>query len=220
MKRLFPPFLLLCFAAVAFAQNPAQTLVDEFERLPCSDLRGRLDNFLLEVSADPSLVGIVALSSDANYLDVFRRRRLIENQVIWRNFDRDRIVFVRRHGLSRFDTELWKVPRDSKLPFEYESNWPYTLPKPVKPFVLIADGFDESECSPPAHAEFVSEFLKANPKSRSNIVIRSNRKVFQELQRDFVKDLTMRYGISRNRFRFYYVPIRSIFFSYEFWILN
>jgi hypothetical protein len=220
MKPLLPVFLLACFAVAANGQIALPTLVDKFALVPCSDLRNRLDSLMFELADDPSMTGIIALSDDAPYLDVFRRRRLIENQIIFRNFDRSRIVFVRRHGLAKFDTELWKAAPHSNLPFEYDSSWPYTLERSVKPFVLIADGFDESECAPPAHAEFVSGFLKANPNSRINIVIKSERQVFRALQRYFANDLTGRYGISRNRFQFYYVPLKSMLFSYEIWILN
>ncbi len=220
MKGLLPVLLLAFFAATANGQNALPTLVDKFGLVPCSDLRNRLDNLMFELADDPSMTAIIALSDDAPYLDVLRRRRLLENQIIFRNFDRSRIVFVRRHGLTKVDTELWKVAPHSKLPFEYSSSWPYTLERSVKPFVLIADGFNESECAPPAHTEFVSAFLKANPNSRINIVIKSERKVFRELQRYFAKDLSDRHGISRNRFKFYYVPLKSMFFSYEIWIMN
>jgi hypothetical protein len=150
-----------------------------------------------------------------------RRRQMIENHIFWRNFDPKRVLFVRRHGIGSNELEFWKVDKDSGLAFDYSSEWTYKLPERSEPFVLVTGGFDASECPPARDGELVARFMRANPHSRVNIVIRCRgRNCFREMQRQFTKDLVVRNGLSRLRLKFYYVPINSEYYVYEFWVLN
>lgn len=220
MRSLLLLFTFLLFVPGHFGQDAEPVLLDSFDRIACSDLTARLDRFLVNLANDPASTGYVALSSEADYLKVFRRRRLVDNYVLYRRFDRDRIVFVRRKRLPENGIELWKVQKGSKLPFEFQAGWPYALPQRTKPFILIAGGRDESECSPPSDIEFISQFLKANPRSRSNIVIRCNeRDCFRQRKREIIKELAT-YRVPRARLRFFYLPTNSDYYSHEYWILN
>ena len=222
MKPLLVFELLLLISTVSFGQAGEATLVDKFNKIGCSDFRGRVDSFMADLADNPTTTGYVVLSGEQTYLDVFvGRRRLVESQFVLRNFDNNRIVFVRRAGLPNFETELWKVEKGGKLPFDYEANWPLALPRKSKPFVLITVGFDESECPPMHESELVARFLKANPHSRTNIVIRCRgRNCFRDVKRVFKEELVTENGVSQSRVKFYYIPIDSEYFTSEFWILN
>ena len=222
MKSLLVFELLLLISTVSFGQAGEATLVDKFDEIGCSVFRGRVDSFMAELAANPATTGYVVLSGEQNYLDVFvGRRRLVESQFVLRNFDSKRIVFVRRAGLAKFGTELWKVGKGGKLPFDYEADWPLALPRNSKPFVLITAGFDESECPPMHESELVARFLKANPHLRTNIVIRCrSRNRFRDLKEIVIKELVTENGVSQSRLKVYYMPIDSDYFTSEFWILN
>ncbi len=204
----------------ALGQEPGATWVAGIDKVPCSIFRSTLDDFLVALSQEPATVGYVVLSDEANYLQVVRRRQMIENHIFWRNFDPKRVIFVRRHGLTDLELEFWKVDRDSKLNFNYVSDWTYELPERSKPFVLVTGGFDASECPPARDGELVARFLKANPRSRINIVIRcGGGHCFRESKTNITEELVGN-GVSRSRLRFYYVPIETGYYTYEYWILN
>lgn len=221
MKLVILLLLVFFFLGTGFGQEKGSTLLNRFDKIPCSVFRGALDDFLVALSEDPTATGYVVLSDDANYLEVVQRRQMIENHIFSRNFDPKRVVFVRRPGMGRFELEFWKLDTDSQLGFSYASDWSYMLPDRSKPFVLLTGGFDASECPEARDRELVAKFLKANPRSKVNVVIRCRgRNCFRETQRAFTDDLVVRNGLSRSRMRFFYVPIDSDYYAYEFWILN
>jgi hypothetical protein len=213
-------FVCLSVMTVVLGQSGESRLLDKFDRISCSDFRHRIDIFLAEIASSPVAIGHVALSADADYLDVFIRRKMIDEQLALRNFPTKRVVFVRRHGLAPFEVELWVTKSGAKLPFDSDSTWSYKLSKGAKPFVLVKGGWSDSECPPARDAEFVANFLKANPESRTNIVIRcKGRNCFREMRTELITDLISS-GVSRDRLRFFHVPISSLYYRYEFWILN
>ena len=221
LKVLLLLGIFTTFVIVVDGQDGVARLVDRYERIPCSDFRGRTDSFIAEIASNPSATGYVALSANGDYLSVFHRRKMIEEQLAWRNFEKKRVVFVRRTELKPLEVELWIRTSGAKLPFDFDSTWSYELPRGNRPFVLVTGGFDESECPPARDAEFVAEFLRANPHARSNVVIScSGRNCFRRMQEKFTRDLVSRNGISRKRLKFFYTPIKSIYYGYEFWILN
>lgn len=214
--------LLVIFSSCfVHGQDDVARLIDRYERIPCSDFRGRTDSFIAEIASHPTATGYVALSASGDNLTVFRRRKMIEEQLALRNLDKNRVVFVRRKELQPLQVELWVATAGVKLPFDFDQVWSYTLAPRTRPFVLVSGGFDESECPPARDPEFVAQFLKANPRARSNIVIRCNkRNCFREMRKRFIEVLVVQNGVSGRRLKFFHTPSDSIYYAYEFWILH
>lgn len=137
-------FFLYVLAGFAAAQSDALTMVDSFERVPCSHIRASLDAFLLELSQDKSVEGLVVIGGD--FTSAVVRRALVENHFDTRKFPKDRIKFVRDPRLPTNKVEFWKASVSKTLPAEYEPNWSYGVPSGTKPFSVYTGGYNESEC--------------------------------------------------------------------------
>lgn len=100
-------------AAVSSGFHPA--LVDEFGRLSAGEIRGRLDLFLAEVSANKDQVGVIVLSQPKNSPKrrLEQRLRIIKNHIfIFRKFPNDRVVILTEKGRIE-STKLWRLPREN-----------------------------------------------------------------------------------------------------------
>jgi hypothetical protein len=176
--------------------------------------------FLIELSEAPDSVGFVVLGDDNGFSKAVKRRSLIENQFNFRNVDMSRIRFVSRSGLPEFGVELWKVRAADDLPFPFNPKWEYDVSNGTKPFVVYYGGYNESECYFPIGGQILSDYLKANPGSRGNVVIRCNgASCFTELKKMILDDIADGDKLLKPKIRFFYVPIRTEYFSTEFWLL-
>jgi hypothetical protein len=221
LRELYILGLFLLSSTVA-AQDVKPILVDRFDRVSCSDIRARLDQFMIELSKDGDARGFVTLNDDdGTFTEVVRRRALFENHFKVRDFDMERIYFVRKSGLPEFGVELWKVPEAGNLAFSYTSDWNYGVSKRKKPFIVYERGFNESECLFPSGAGILADYLSANPDSRGNVVIRCNgRPCFIENKTMILDELGSDGRVSPSRIRFFYVPVRNEFaFNIEYWLL-
>lgn len=212
----------LCFlivtATVAQVEKPLK--IDSFDRISCSDIRFRLDNFLSELFGDPNSVGIVVLGDDKGFSKAVKRRGLIENHFNVRKFDMSRIHFVRKSGIPEWGVELWKSRGSTELPFTFASEWSYKVAEEKKPFIVYSGGYNASECYFPSGGHILSEYLKANPGSRGNVVIRCNRvKCLSEQKKMILDELGQERDLVKTRIRFFYVPIRTEYFGTELWLL-
>ena len=220
IRKTISYLCLLFFVIACRAQVNQSVQIDKFDRLPCSDIRGRLDLFLIELSEAPDSVGIVVLGDDTPFSKVLRRRRLIETQFMFRNFNISRIRFVRRQGLPELGVELWKVPSSGDPPFSFDPKWEYAVSKGTKPFIVYDGGYNESECYFPIGGQILSEYLKSNPGSRGNVVIRCNGvRCFNEQKKMILEDIADSHKPLKFKIRFFYVPIQTDYFSTEFWLL-
>lgn len=212
---------VLIFAVSIAAQDTRPELLDKFDRVPCSDMRGRVDLFMFELSQDPDVLGFVVLSDDVAFTKALSRRGLFENHFEARKFDMSRVRFVRKPGLSEFGVEFWKVPRSGDLPFAHNSTWDHVVSKGRAPFVAYTRAFNESECLFPPGAGILREFLIANPGSRGNIVIRCNgKRCLREQKQLILSELAEDDDVRSSRIRFFYVPVRDVFsFKIEYWLL-
>ncbi|HQU92178.1 MAG TPA: hypothetical protein PLK77_07765 [Pyrinomonadaceae bacterium] len=219
MKRLLTILFSLCIlAGYDTAQSDALKMVDSFERVPCSHIRGSLDAFLLELSQDTSVEGLVVIGGD--FTSAVVRRALVENHFNERKFPKDRIRFVRNPRLPKYKVEFWKAPVSKVLPAEYELNWSNAVQNVARPFIVYAGGNNDSECLYPTGTNVLLDYINANPGSRGNVVIRCNgARCFQEQRRLVLEELPASNKEVKARIRFFYVPIRSEYFTTEFWLL-
>ena len=208
---------LLALGASAFSQTSPK-LIDKFERVNCSEIRGRSDYFMETIAKDPNSIGYVVVSG-ANEQQRFLRRWIIKNQFILRNFPRSDVVYLQRPQELEGVTEFWQGEVSGPTPTGAEGNWNYIRPKGSKPSLIATGSYNESECAEPSNEEYLSRFLYANPASRVNVVIRCNGpRCFNE-QRNEVRKGFSDQKVSKNRVRYFYVPIRNIYYSVEYWLL-
>ena len=88
---------------------------DEFGPLANDDVRGRLDNYFVELQNNPAAQGYIINYGSAR--DIQRREALIRNHIRFRNFDASRITLVR--GGDRGEgirTILFVVPAGAQAP--------------------------------------------------------------------------------------------------------
>lgn len=95
-------------------QPPVAQQVDEFGNIANDDVRGRLDNYFVQLQNDPSAQGYIITYGSAR--DVQRREALIRNHIKFRNFDASRITFVRGGNTGELRTVLFTVPAGAEAP--------------------------------------------------------------------------------------------------------
>ncbi|MEP6703973.1 MAG: hypothetical protein ABJB34_04135 [Acidobacteriota bacterium] len=92
-------------------------LIDEYGRLPSSDIRGRLDAFLVSLSETPSLTGYILIYGDRSLPgSPDSIEKLLRNHFMFRNFDMRRIVIVKAGYRETFKTQLWLLPPGVSAP--------------------------------------------------------------------------------------------------------
>lgn len=96
------------------AGRPVARLTDEFGPLANDDVRGRLDNFFVELQNDPQAQGYIINYGPAR--QVTAREKLIRNHIAFRKFDASRIVIVNGGTDAEVRTKLWVVPNGADAP--------------------------------------------------------------------------------------------------------
>jgi len=118
-------FILVGLVSVTPAQeSPKAVLVDELANSLCSDeLRGRIDNYFMEISQRPNSVGYVIGNADSAIPGRFERYfKLFHSHARLRRFDVNRIRLYRGPNGSSMAFQLWVVPpgaRPPKFPMEF-----------------------------------------------------------------------------------------------------
>lgn len=206
MKFSFVLLLLLSIFPIWAQEAPKPVLVDEHGQLPCDDLLGRLDVYFAELSRDPGSIGLVMLSGtkEKKRLAVFRQH-LIEAHARDRKFTSNQIKFVRTISTENLGVQLWRIPSGATEPAFTDVDMTYALPETLKPMMLGGEySYGDGICPEVDDAPIFAEFLKDNPSSRGNIVVRdrsierAHRKA-ERIRRDFLN----KYQVFSSRLRFF-----------------
>ena len=93
-------------------------LRDSFGLLSNGDIKARLDAFFQEIETHPGTHGFIYIygGRDGRRRDYAGRERLLRNQIMFRNFDRNRITIVDGGYREEVSTEFWLVPADVSPP--------------------------------------------------------------------------------------------------------
>lgn len=106
--------------------------IDEFGFLNECDAGARVDILLSRLQNEPSATGYIIIYQGKDVLpadyESSRRERFIKNQLLFRNYDAGRIVFIRGGFREELSTEMWIVPSDADAPTPTN-----TVPAPVTP---------------------------------------------------------------------------------------
>lgn len=170
--------LTLLITSISFAQSTAESVsedntknsteIDEFGILGECELGARLDNLFLKLQENPAATGYVIIYQGKNVLPANYGARLAErikyrirNQILFRNQDPSRFVFISGGFREELATELWLVPSGADEPTPTE-----TVEAPVMPtdktflydknYVMGGDEF----------YDFTNEFILPSVKAR------------------------------------------------------
>ena len=186
--------LLLAFGIGASGQEPlVAVLVDEFDRIPCDDFRGRIDTLLSELRENPSSFGLVVNSGrDWKKVEAVMREEMIKSHLLFRRFDGTRLKFIRtsEDGLK---TQFWRLPSGNASGIQLEIDNSFALPTLVQPRILFTDYDFDDLCPPIDYKKLFGMFLENNPNARGNIVVRDftlreSRKRRSEILKYLVKE--------------------------------
>ncbi len=219
--------LLLILSVGISGQDEAKAvLVDEHGRLACDDLLGRLDSYFAELDKIPRSIGVVVLSSPKaeKRLAVFRQY-FIEAHAKDRKFESSRLKYVRANSGDELSVQLWRIPPRAAEPDVSNVDMSYSLPIGIRPFILGGEyTYGDGICPEVDDAPVFAYFLKDNPDSRGNIVVR-DRSIVKATQRakKIRREFRVRYGIPSSRLRFFprkaSVPENNLEPIVEYWYL-
>lgn len=124
MKSIYILFLILVLiSSTVFAQNDGNSKIDEMPKAVKLEEFGTatngyvkmlLDGFFIKLSNEPTAQGYIITYGPNR--EVASRERLIRNQINFRNFDSQRIVFVTGGFSKEIKTEFWIVPPGAEPP--------------------------------------------------------------------------------------------------------
>jgi hypothetical protein len=218
MRRLLS-FIILLISATTLAQElPDARLFDEFGKLNCEDLLARVDSFENHLEKDPTATGVVLLESPRKGRDHSPYYRLmIQKSMQRRGFPSERLRFYRRPG-AELSGALWVVLPGSKIAFPNYEEWPDAPLDLSRAFVWDTDE-DVDSCPTFAPGAF-AELLKTHTELRGHIVVNADtRRHSIATGAYWIKELTGRWGIPRDRLKLFVGKRNKVWFSTEFWIV-
>ncbi len=198
---------VMAFGAHANGQETLKAvLVDEHGLLACDESLSRVDRWYSELGKNPKSTGLAVIASPPGekHLGVFRQL-MMELHAKFRRADRLSIKYLRTTSNSEFKVQMWQIPVGADAPEIENVDMSFILPKDIEPFILaITYELDEGPCPTGNDLYVFSKFLKANPSSRGNIVVREGtvgraRRTSANILREF----TRRYGIPGSRLRLF-----------------
>lgn len=197
---------LFLLGGSAFPQPTVPTLLDEFERTPCDEFKARLDFLSNNLSAHSSSTVYVVIFGQQ---DDIRANVFYEGMIVGylkqRKLDADRVRFIHSSYKKKLTFQIWLVPSGVESPAFPIVEWSYKMPKTMTPYKFTWLNEYDDICPEVDGIGLYSEFLKANPEARGNIVIRDvTDRARRRLSRRTLTELSKKYGISRNRLRVFY----------------
>jgi len=201
-------------ASVVVEANVKPVLIDKFERANCEDVLARMDNFMTQLQNDPSATGYIIIYGKPRQIAFVERET--RNWIKIRNFDPSRLVFIRGSGTGeKAEIELWLVPPGANPPEPSPQSEPEETAEPeekveiTKPYIFgskFADGIEG--CNSDYDIELYAETLKANPKSRGNVVIyETSQNNFRKAEKDVLVELKGS-GIARKKIKIFYAKVK------------
>jgi hypothetical protein len=215
-KYIFALLILFASFQICFAQTKSNVkLFDKFGSLNYSDLRGRMDNFLVALRDEPNSVGLIVFNNQTEPMILLAfYEDTLKYHVKARRFPENRIRFVKAIPQSDFKVEFWISRNDEKPVVEEAENHLVLNPSNCYLFadnpVFIYEGkleySHESECILEAvNFKLLAEYLNANPEMNAQIFVYNNKMSrANQLINLIVSEATKDYEISRNRFKIKY----------------
>ncbi len=104
-------FWLGIASAYVMGQNSSlSVLIAEFTGNDCESARSSLDTLLIELNDEPNSSGVVLFrGEDGDPIPIYRQQSIVERHLLFRQFDKTRIVFRYSLDQKQLRTELWKT---------------------------------------------------------------------------------------------------------------
>jgi hypothetical protein len=207
-RALLASGLIAFFFIAGLAQaEPKAELIDEFERTPCDDFRARLDLFSIHLKAQPTSKGYVVVFGEAN--DMHRNvlyEGMIEGYFRQWKIDLNRIRFVHSGFKEKLTFQFWVVPLGAEPPPFSVVEWSFKVSETEKAYLFTWEQNYDDICPEVDGVKLFVQFLRANPNSHGNIVIRN--KTYKEIRRKtrvVLAELTQKFRIPRIQLRIFTV---------------
>ena len=198
-------FALLVIPVFSQGQDRPQARKLEVDPKPnCESEKMYLALFHGELDRDPSARGIIVVKGDPSSM---RSNVIFESSV--RNFlkiigtDDTRYDVVRSISDNGTTWEIWIVPAGARPPSIERSMWSYKAKRGAQPYRFTWENvFDDDICPPVDDIRLFAEFLKANPNSKANIVIRGTApKSVRRTKQRVLSTLIQTYKIPKTKIR-------------------
>lgn len=200
-------FVLVLGLSVAAQTRPASVLIDEFQNGNCEQIWARLDSLAIRMNADPTATGTVSISGAINdirnnlYYDAMIRGYFADRRMS------ERVKIIRTDLQQKRHFELWLTPANAEPPVVHAADWPLEYPEHAKPFIFTEGEnymVTVSVCLYVDEVALLAKVLKANPKARTNVVLKvPSHKEFALRKRKVIKILTTNYSIPRSQIRIF-----------------
>jgi hypothetical protein len=203
---LIRSIIFVSLASFSFAQNQSMPeQIDQFGRLGCDDLNGRVWNLVSQIEKSPGSRALVFVRPSTT------KSKIVQWQLgyILAQFEfeqmEDRVEFKIGHDADGLTYELWKIPSGAPAPDRSGDTWSRPKLDVTKPFIF---GYEDEigEC-PTFVPRKYAELLIANPGSRANIVIKAGGwegGQYKGFADDTIKTLVEKFKIHRKRIRTFY----------------
>jgi len=219
--KLTMTFLLLLFAVAttAFAQQESQNdlqIFDSFPAYTCEELLSRLDGFVVSgLRQNQNSKGYVVIyGADDSVKNKFLER-YINGYRESRKIDKNRFVIIPTKAAPDFKIEFLLSKSGKTKPNITEEVFPFALTKSDKPVLFVRETVEVVKtegkwhyygdcpacCIESYYSDFLSEYLKANPKLYARIKIYGRSKDHKEKLASLIREeLITEYEVSSNRF--------------------
>jgi|SRR5690606_38471736 len=215
VKRIFP---LIFLTAVAFVTTrsqavPQPTLIAERGNANYEEMLLVLDVTALSVRDHTGSKCVIVVHGKIG--DVEKDLEL--EQVARRFFVsragpqlKDRWKLVRARQTEKRMVRAWLIPASAQIPQIDEAEWSLRYPEGTKPFIVEDCGYspewEPEPCSYVDRINVLAQLLKADPKARTNIVLRvRSRTEFATRKRKILANLRETYDVRAKQVRFFEV---------------
>lgn len=207
MKLLVSVMVLFSFSSLFSQERSGSFELDAFTNPNCEVLSLLLDGTAIQLKSDPSAKALIVVTGRKDDL----RKNLFTEGMIKTYFERYKFPHeswrVVRSGLKdALTVQSWIIPAGKELPSVTETDWSYELPPNTKPFIFYAgESFPEDICPPVSGLALLRDVLAANPRARTNVVLRAGTRTgFEKLKAQTLKKLTKDFSISPQQIKIYF----------------
>jgi hypothetical protein len=206
---------------ICFAQKKSDIeLFDDFGAIGCSDLRGRIDNYLAGLKNEPDAGGYIVFYGGTKLTTFSFYENAVKSQVKLRRFPKKRIKFINAKPQTDFKLEFW-ISRNEAKPEIEESETSLVLNPNNKRYLFANDTveidkigsrltyFHESECAVESvNFSLLAKYLAANPEMKAEIFVYDKRKTrANQVMKLFLNEAKEEYEIPLPRLKISYAGV-------------
>jgi hypothetical protein len=221
-SQFFAALLIMFVSAqICFAQKQSDIeLFDNFGALGCSDLRGRIDNYLMTLVNETDASGYVVFYGGNNLITFSFYENAVKSQVKLRRFPEGRVKLINAKPQTDFKVEFWISRNDAKPEIAESEN--ALILNPNNNHYLFAGNaveidkisgrlayFHESECTIEAvNFRLLAKYLATNPEMNAEILVYDRKKNRAgRVMKLFLNEAQEKYKIPARRLKIRYSGI-------------